>query len=255
MRKIAFLAGGHGPLSPELKRRHQILMSAATPGTQIDMYGGKGSMENRDGEYKLPVKERLGSIESTYDEFLAVPRIAKITIEAEQEGYNAVITSCGNDPGLEALREAVKIPVIGPGSAGMHVCSLISHRFCRLVTHRPGRQKLGRYSFENYNGLLKWVSCRSIGMTVPEVRDKPEKVYESCVRQGKLAIEEDGADAITWSCSSMSFTEGLDKRLMEALEVPVVNPIKAAVRMAELCIDFGLIHSKLTYPTPNSLRL
>jgi len=254
MRKIAFLAGGYGPLSPELSRRHQFLMSSATPGTQIDMYGGKGSMETRGGEYKQP-NEKLGSIESAYDEFLAVPRIAKITIEAEKEGYNAVITSCGNDPGLDALREAVKIPVIGPGNSGMHICSLISHRFCRLVTHRPGRQKLGRYSFENYNGLLKWVSCRSIGMTVPEARENPEKVFESCVRQGKLAITEDGADAITWSCSSMSFTEGLDKRLMEALEVPVVNPIKAAVRMAELCIDLELTHSKLTFPTPNSLRL
>ena len=74
-----------------------------------------------------------------------------------------------------------------------------------------------------------------------------------CLKQGRLAIEEDVSDALTWSCSSLSFIEGLDRKLMEELRIPVVNPIKAAVRIAELCIDFGITQSKLTYPAPNNL--
>jgi hypothetical protein len=41
MRKIAFIGGGMGPLSPEHERRQQILRDVASPGTQVDMYGGK----------------------------------------------------------------------------------------------------------------------------------------------------------------------------------------------------------------------
>lgn len=254
MRKIAFLAGGFGPLSPELERRHQFLMGAATSGTAIDMYGGLGSIESRKGKYSPPEDEKRETIESVYDEYMSIPKTLKIIIEAEQEGYDAVITSCGNDPGYDALREAVKIPVIGPGSSGMHICSFIGHRFSRLVTHRPGRQKLIRFAHENSNGLMKWVSSRSIGMTVNEVRDFPEKAYESCLNQGRLAIEEDVSDALTWSCSSLSFIEDLDRKLMADLGIPIVNPVKAAVRLAELCIDFGIAQSKLTYPPPKNMR-
>jgi allantoin racemase len=250
MRKIAFLSGGKGPLSPVLTRRYEILQSAANPGTQVDMYGGLGSMETRKGIYKP--KSSMGSIESLYDEYLAVPHYLKTTIEAEQEGYNAVILSCGSDPGLEAARESVRIPVIGPGDSSMHVCSLIGHRFCRLATHRLGRQRLSLRPFEVHNGLQKWVSIRDIGLTVIDVREKPEETYEACLSQGRKAIEEDSVDAITYSCMSISFLN-FDERLSKELGVPVVNPAKAAVRMAEMCIDFGLTHSKLSYPTPKRL--
>jgi allantoin racemase len=101
---------------------------------------------------------------------------------------------------------------------------------------------------------MKWVSSRSIGMTVNEVRDYPEKAYQSCLAQGRLAIEDDVSDALTWSCSSLSFIEDLDARLMEELGIPVVNPVRAAVRIAEYCIDFGITQSKITYPSPKNLK-
>ena len=251
MRKIAFLSGGKGSLSPELDRRHNVIKSAATSGTQVDMYGGKGSMETRKGEYK-PSDKKMGSIESLYDEFLSVPHYLQTAIEAEEESYDAVILSCGSDPGLDAVREAVKIPVIGPGSSAMHVCSLIGHRFCKLATHRSGRQRLGILPYEAYNGLQKWASIRDIGLTVIDVRDYPDKTFEACVTEGKKAIENEAIDAITYSCMSIAFLD-FDDRLSQALDVPVVNPVKAAVRMAELCIDFKLNHSKISYPTPKNL--
>jgi allantoin racemase len=251
MRKIAFLVGDSGPLSPEIRRRRKILMTAATSKSKIDMYGSKRSMESVEKDKGI---SRGWSIESTYDEYLSVPQYIQSAVEAEQEGYDAVILSCGTDPGLEAVREAVNIPVIGPGTSAMHVCSLICHRFCRLASHRPHRQRIGILSFEAHNGLMKWVSTRDIGMTVLEVRKKPGETFEACVRHGKIAIKEDAVDAITYSCMSIAFLD-FDLGLSEALGVPVVNPAKAAVRMAELCIDFGLKHSKLSYPTPKNLRL
>jgi allantoin racemase len=251
MRKIAFLAGGSGKLSPELVRRNQILQSATTCGTQVDMYGGLGSMKTRNNEIKK-TSVKMGSIESLYDEFISVPHYLAHAIEAEKEGYDAIILSCGSDPGLDAVREAVRIPVVGPGSSSMHVCSFIGHRFCRLATHRLGRKRLGLLPFEVTNGLQKWVSIRDIGLTVPQVRDNPEGAFNACLEQGRLAIEEEAVDVVTYSCMSMAFLD-FDERLSEKLEIPVVNPVKAAVRMAELCIDFKLKHSKISYPIPNSL--
>ena len=67
-------------------------------------------METRKGEWKDTGRTR-SSIESSYDEYMAIPTYLEYTIDAEEEGYDAVILSCGSDPGLDALREAVKIPV------------------------------------------------------------------------------------------------------------------------------------------------
>ena len=45
MKKIAYISGGYGPLSPEMERRQKILKAVTTPGHQIEFYGGKGSIE------------------------------------------------------------------------------------------------------------------------------------------------------------------------------------------------------------------
>lgn len=248
MNKIAFLAGGKGPLSPELQKRHAILQSAASKNTLISMYGGKGSMATRKGEWKPSGKPR-GSIESIYDEMLAVPQYIQNSIDAEEEGYSAIILSCGSDPGIEAIREAVKIPVIGPGNSAMHLCSIVGHRFCRLVTHRTGRQRIGLEPYEKNNGLMKWVSSRDIGLTVRDVRRDLDRTLEACIKHGNLAIEEDSVDAITYSCMSIAFLN-IDEKLSTELRVPVINPAKAAVRIAETLINFKITHSKISYPTP-----
>jgi allantoin racemase len=107
--------------------------------------------------------------------------------------------------------------------------------------------------YEIYNGLQKWVSTRDIGLTVIEVREKPEATYNNCLEQGRLAILEDAADVITYSCMSIAFLD-IDDKLSSELKVPVINPVKTAVRMAELCIDFGYKHSKISYPYPKSLK-
>jgi allantoin racemase len=160
--------------------------------------------------------------------------------------------SCGSDPGIDALREAVKIPVIGPGNSAMHLCSLIGKRFCRLVTHRTGRQRIGLAPFEQYNGLMKWISSRDIGLTVREVRNNPEGTLSACIEHGKKAIEEEAVDVITYSCMSMAFLD-IDELLSEKLGVPVINPAKAAVKMAETYIELNMTHSKISYPKPHQL--
>lgn len=246
MRRIAFIAGGYGPLPPELKRRHAILQAAASPGTQIDMYGGKGSMESRKGEYKGTGK--LEAIESEYDLAYVFPSEVKVVVDAEEEGYDAVILACGGDPGLFAVREAVSIPVVAPGTTARHVCSLISHRFTMLTAGKLGPVRL-LLEHEQPNGLGRWVSTRSIGLGVLEIRERPEEAFEATLREAKTSMTEEGSDAFTYGCMSMAFLE-MEKKLEDELGVPFVNPAKIAVRTAEMYVDLRIRHSKLTFPTP-----
>jgi allantoin racemase len=242
MMKIAFLmaSASTGRLSGELARREKILRSIASPDTQIDIFG----LEEDPGE------SHLGTIQSAYEASLSTTEDLECAMAAEKAGYQAVIIPCGGDPGVAPLREIVSIPVIPPGSTAKHLCSLMGPRFSVMTT---GMGAPYRTEIQERDGLLKLVSVHPVGLTVPEVRAKPEEAFEAMAREGKRAVEEYGACSVTYGCMSMGFLM-VDDRLTEEIGVPAVNPVKAAVKMAETLIDLGITHSKKAYPIPPSLK-
>ena len=66
------------------------------------------------------------------------------------------------------------------------------------------------------------------------------------------AVEEDGAHAIVFGCTGMlgcadAVRAGL---LAKGYDVPVIDPVPLAVRLAAAVIESGLSHSKLTNEQP-----
>ena len=242
MRKIAFLmaSASTGRLSGELARREKILRSIASPDTQIDIFGLEED----------PEKSHLGTIQSAYEAALSTTEDLECAMAAEKAGYQAVIIPCGGDPGVAPLREVLSVPVIPPGSTAKHFCSLLGPRFSVVTT---GKGAPYRTEIHERDGLLKLVSIHPVGLTVPEVRAKPEEAFEAMAREGREAVEEYRACSVTYGCMSMGFLM-VDERLTEEIGVPAVNPVKAAVKMAETLIDLGMTHSKRAYPVPPSLR-
>ncbi|HIE24334.1 MAG TPA: hypothetical protein EYP68_08930 [Candidatus Korarchaeota archaeon] len=242
MRKIAFLVptAATGKLSGELARREKLLRSIAGPGTQIDIFG----LETN------PEKSYLDIIESEYDASMDVPRTLECAIAAEKAGYQALIISCGGDPGVVPLREVVTVPIIPPGMAAKHICSMLGRKFSILTT---GSGQPKRTEIYERNGLLKLVSIHPIGLSVLEVRREKERTLVAMIREGKRAVKEFGAESVTYGCMSMGFLM-VDEELAGEIGVPAVNPVKVSVKMAEMFIDLGITHSKLAYPFPKSIR-
>src|SRR4249919_2284962 len=63
----------------------------------------------------VDVDNGIHSIESAYEELLSAPKAIERIQTLEAEGCDAAIIGCFGDPGLEAARELVSMPVIGPG--------------------------------------------------------------------------------------------------------------------------------------------
>jgi allantoin racemase len=127
---------------------------------------------------------------------------------------------------------------------------MLGPRFSVLTT---GSGSPVRTEIHERDGLLKLVSVHPIGLSVPDVRAKPEEAFRAMVREGRKAVEEYGASSVTYGCMSMGFLM-VDERLTGEIGVPAVNPVKVSVKTAEALIDLGLTHSKLAYPIPPSLR-
>jgi allantoin racemase len=192
------------------------------------------------------------SLESDYEDALAVPDILAKVRAAEAEGMDAVIIDCMADPGLAPACELASIPIVGPAQAAMHLAAILAHRFSVLtVLERdiPLIDRLARlYGLES-----NLASVRPVNIPVLELGRDRERLMEALVEQSARAVMEDGAHIIFFGCTGM---RGLAQQVEQALSnlksqtVPVIDPGLAALKLAEGLVDMGLSHSKRTYPPP-----
>lgn len=191
------------------------------------------------------------SIESRYDETIATPDIVRKVAEAEKDGVDAVIIDCMADPGLEAAREMVAIPVIGPAETAMHIASMLGHKFS-VITVLDQLAPLFDHHAVKAGLVHSLASVRAINIPVLELVDT-DRVVRALVEQSAKAVREDGAHVIVFGCTGLVGLASDVKRGLEEqgiADVPLIDPAVLAVKMAEVLVDTGLTHSKRTYPRP-----
>jgi len=191
------------------------------------------------------------SIESRYDEALAVPDIIAKVVQAEVDGVDAVIIDCMGDPGLEPAREKVSIPVIGPAETSMHVAAMLAHRFS-VVTVLDSLIPAFDHHALRAGLTARMASVRTVGIPVLELDDH-SRLLDALVVQSVSAVTEDGAHLIILGCTGMAgMVQGLHSGLQAhgINDVPVLDPTLLAVKMSEAMVDLNLSHSKRTFPAP-----
>jgi allantoin racemase len=189
------------------------------------------------------------SIESMWEEYLSVPGLLELVPELEREGFDAVVPGCFGDPGIDAIRELVAIPVLGPGATSMLVAANLGHRFSIVTVLENVVRPLENLA--RLTGMeAKLASVRQIGIPVLELNSDPEATFARLLEVCREVIERDRADVLVLGCGTLSFRSA---EAQEALGVPVVNPLQVTLRMAELLVSAGLSHSKRSHPTPPKL--
>ncbi len=218
------------------EERRRYLQEAASPGVSVE----------RLGDFS-PAAGRPETIESLYDEALLAPWNVEMAVEAERRGFDAVITGCAGDPGVDAAREMVRIPVIGPGEASFHTAAMLGYRFTVLSplesTVRPAWTQIRRAGLAE-----RCASVRAVNCSVMALRAGQPETLQAVLAVARRCIDEDGADALVLACASMSHVLG--DRLAAVLPVPVVNALRVSIRMAEMLVGSRLTHSAVAYPAP-----
>jgi len=199
----------------------------------------------------VAVQKGPASIESRRDEALAAPEVIRLAWEAEKEGIQAVIIDCMGDPGMEPAREVVRIPVIGPALACMHLAAFLAHRFSIITLPAESipsvEEQVWRYGLQH-----RLASVRAIDVAVLDIAGHRDEVLQKLTEAAAKAVLEDGAGAVIPGCTGMA---GMAPHVQAALarhgcEVPVLDPPAVAMRLAESLVQMGLIHSRRTYPPP-----
>lgn len=192
------------------------------------------------------------SIESAYEEYLSVPEAAGLVVRAEEEGYDAAILGCFGDPGLDALREVTtRAVVVGPGEAAFHVAAMLGERF-GIVTVTQGVVNPLRHLAARAGLAAMLAGVAVVDTPVLDLGEDMDKTLDRMTEAGRGLIEQRDADVLVLGCMSMAFMD-VTAELERRLDVPVINPAKAAVKTAEALVGCGLRHSKRAYPLPAKL--
>jgi allantoin racemase len=223
-----------GPMSAELERRESLLRSWAAPDVEVTVCDAASGP---------------ASIESAYEEYLAVPALVESLVAAEREDVDAIIVGCFDDPGVDALRElATRTLVVGPGAAAMHLAGLLGGSFGIVtVPNATAARKL--VLTERLDARLAGIGL--VQIPVLELRDDADASLEAMTAAGKELVA-GGAETIVFGCMSMGFLD-VDAELGSRLGVPVVNPAKAALGVAETLVRAALMPSRVAYPRPPKL--
>ncbi|MFC4113203.1 aspartate/glutamate racemase family protein [Nonomuraea zeae] len=184
----------------------------------------------------IAVSPRMGpeSIESHYDEALAVPGVLAEIAAGERDGVDAYVIACFGDPGLDAARELASGPVIGVAEAAMHAATLVGRGFSVVTTlsRTAGRawDLAHRYGFAAACRGVHACEIPVLGLEDPAAR---ATVTELCVS----AVERDGSDSVVLGCAGMA---SFCAEVSRATGVPVIDGVSVATRLAESLVALGL---------------
>lgn len=193
------------------------------------------------------------SVESAVDEILAAPGVVDAACRAEADGFDAIVIDCMLDPALEAAREAVKIPVVGAGEAGLTAAAKYGDFSVVTVLQRqePAFQRLAR----QYDIAGNLRSVRGIGVSVLDLERARDTSIDATIQGAKLAKDRDGANAIVFGCTGML---GYAAPTANALGWPlerVIDPLINAVDKALHAVVAGANTDKKSHPYPDRKRV
>jgi Asp/Glu/hydantoin racemase len=219
----------------------RLVNSYASPGTKIEI----GFPENFAGSevfHTLGAQSGLNGLHH----MIETPAIVRKIIWAAENGYDAVISSNTFDPGVDGGRLAVDIPVIGPLRTAMHAALTLADRVgitVPLASHLPYTRRILRsYGLEHFVTGIK-----PIGVYGTDIKSRKAEIFDITTGLIRNLVDE-GAEIIVPLGGALIPYVVDPADLTAATGVQVLNTKAICVRFAEMCVNFKMTQSALTYP-------
>ena len=140
----------------------------------------------------------------------------------------AFIDACFSDPGLAELRQASAKPVFGIAESAYREAAMNGRRF-GVVSILEASAARHRCYIEALGMAASLAGDRPVGLGVTALGDDSEATFARLLRTGEALRDRDGAEVVVLGCTGMA---PYRERLQSALDVPVIDPVQAAVAAA-----------------------
>ncbi|MDQ1663210.1 MAG: allantoin racemase [Blastococcus sp.] len=185
----------------------------------------------------------VDSVESNADEVWGAAGV--LDQVAAGPAVDAFVIACFGDTGVAAARELATVPVVGMTEAALLTAALLGARTAVITLPRRTREMSLRVV--RALGQEHRCSVRAVDVPVAQVAGGSRHLLDLFVAEGRSALD-DGAEVLVLGCAGLA---DLVEPLQDALGVPVVEGVAAAVTMAEGLLAQGLSTSRAcTYAPP-----
>jgi allantoin racemase len=223
-----------------------LLKSYASPGTIVEIHYpddlGTGEV--------LSHLEKQRTLSGLHH-ILETPALVKKILEAERSGFDAVIQSNTFDPGVEAARLAVRIPVVGLLRSSAHFAACLCDCFGFLVplkSHVPYVFRLMQaYRMRHFVTAIK-----AIDVYESDMSKQHGTIVDRAIALGREMVA--GGAQVVIPLGGLLFPYEVDpKEVEKEIGVPVINTKAVGIKFAELMVSQKMIHSQKSYPWSSGL--
>jgi allantoin racemase len=235
--KLAVVAAIGSYNDADIERKRQHLKRVLQPDTEVDVFTAPSGVPY---------------VEASLDLYMTEVAVARTVVEVAARGYHAVVGTAFLDNGLDAARELVDIPVVGPAKTTLYMAATLANRFGVITA--AGDLPKHIWACAKVLGVAdRLVAVSALACTVADFLHDEESAVALSVSMGKRLVEDRGAEAIVLGCGA---TTGLAARMARELGVPVLDPGLIAAKYAEMLVALGLSQSKRAYPfNPRVMQL
>ena len=160
----------------------------------------------------------------------AIGAAAALDMLAERRGtIDAAIVAAFGDPGLGGARELFDFPVVGMAEAAMLVACTLGRRFGIVSFSRSLEPWFAE--IVAWHGLSgRCAAIRTLDEGFRSIDDVQEEKEAVLIELAQRTVKENAADVVILAGAPLA---GLANRIRDAVDVPLVDGIQAAVAMAE----------------------
>ena len=178
---------------------------------------------------------------------LETPALVKKAIEAELDGFDAVMQTNTFDPGVEACRLAVRIPVVGVMRAALHFAACLCDRFAITVpldSYVPYvARTLETYRMEHFVTAIQAIELFEVG----DLKHHHDAILQRAVAESRKLVAA-GAQALVPLAARLIPYAVSPQEVEREIGVPVINTQAVGIRFAELMVNTKTLHSQKAYP-------
>lgn len=211
------------------------------------------------------IETRLRTFPITpYDRGLSAIAYVDCAIEAERAGFDAVFINTVGDYGIDEMKSATNMVVVGAGEATMAMCCNVGRRFSIVTIWPPKMNFIYHERLRNCAMESRCASIRNVladndvkgvegaGQAVGSLKERDESLQDRIVAAIEQAVSEDGADTIMLGCTCMA-PVGPD--IAKRAPVPVLESMRTGYKTVEALLALGVRHSHVAYPKPDPANL
>jgi len=221
------------------------------PDTQVEIRSAKPGLK---GDNAL-------DFDNVYYDLLNKRQVADVIVEAEREGFDAVVVGCFGDTGVKEARAVVEIPVIGAGETSILFACQLGRRFGVIATNMP-EQIAAIEDKITLMGLKDRLVSRGVRFDIHPFAETWEKGLQDAkfvadgVEQRARELVADGADVIIVGCCGIGpfcSLAGFCQIEVDGKNIPIIDPMMISMKTAEMDVELrrgmGLPFTNMVIPS------